>query len=156
MSRGSPRHPARLRLTGFSLVELSLVIAIVAVMGAVALPRYERSLDRYRADAAAKRVVAELDQIAVNASVTSLARTVVFTAGSGQFTVSSSGAVERTVDLTVEPYSATVTAASLGGDASLVYSGYGTPDSGGTITLKSGATTRTVTVSAVTGKATFQ
>src|SRR4051812_31276460 len=44
----------------FSLVEMTLVIATIAVLAAIGIPRYADAINRYRVDMAAKRIVADL------------------------------------------------------------------------------------------------
>src|SRR5438552_17658151 len=65
----------------FSLVELMLVMAIIAVVAAIAMPRYSASLARYRADMAARRIVAALALAQAKARATSSSQTITFTAG---------------------------------------------------------------------------
>lgn len=49
MRRGDgDRAHARAGAAGFSLIELIVVVAIIAVLLTIALPRYDRSLDRAR------------------------------------------------------------------------------------------------------------
>src|SRR5204863_23675 len=45
----------------FSLIEITLVLMVMGVLAALAVPRYASALARYRADAAARRIVADLD-----------------------------------------------------------------------------------------------
>ncbi len=45
---------------GFTLVELIVVLGIMAIVSMVALPRYTGAMARYRADAAARRIAADL------------------------------------------------------------------------------------------------
>src|SRR5688500_12739493 len=47
------------RARGFSLIELVLVVATIAVLSAIAVPKYADAMNRYRVDLAAKRVVAD-------------------------------------------------------------------------------------------------
>src|SRR5690349_12774102 len=63
----------------FSLIELVLVIAIIAVVGAIALPRYSNSLHNYRATLAAKRIATDLQMAQFRARALSTTRTVAFT-----------------------------------------------------------------------------
>ena len=45
---------------GFSLFELLIAMSVIAIIAAVAVPRYASSVGRYRAESAARRVAADL------------------------------------------------------------------------------------------------
>src|SRR5437763_12147293 len=69
----------------FSLIELMLVIAIIAVVSAMALPRYSNSLHAYRATMAAKRIASDLQLAQFRARSLSTTRTVTFTAAASSY-----------------------------------------------------------------------
>src|SRR5438093_1386153 len=58
------RHPNRRLSRGgrraFTIADIVLVTAIIAVLGAIAVPRYSLALARYRVAAAGQRVAADL------------------------------------------------------------------------------------------------
>jgi prepilin-type N-terminal cleavage/methylation domain-containing protein len=69
---------------GFSLLEVLLVLAIVAIFAAVAASRYGRASGRYRADLAARCITADLNLARSWAKTRSQSRPVVFNlAGNG-------------------------------------------------------------------------
>ena len=70
---------------GFSLLEVLLVLAIVAICAAVAAPRYGRASGRYRADLAARRVLADLRLAQSYAKTASASRTVSFATTTEQY-----------------------------------------------------------------------
>jgi type II secretion system protein H len=153
------RNPQFLR--GFTLLEVFLVLAIVAVFAAVAAPRYGRAAGRYRADLAARRVVADLRLAQSYAKAASAARTVSFLPATDRYQLigvpSPDGIVgDYTVDLSAEPYRADVVSASFNGGPQVVFSGWGWPTSGGTVVLSAGAERRTVVVNSTTGGISIQ
>lgn len=146
---------------GFSLLELLLVLAITATLTAMAIPRYQTSLARYRADLAAQRVVADLMQARTSAKTASASRTVAFSVAGNSYQIpqlsslnGSSGGYS--VILSERPYQVGLLSANFGDDAEIIYNGWGLPDSGGTVIFAIGTEQRTVTVDSETGRASVQ
>src|SRR2546423_1230735 len=135
------RGPARRR--GVTFVELVMVMGITGVFAAIALPRYSGAVARYRAEVAAKRIVADLGVAQARARQLSTSQTITFTPASNQYQIVGMTDPDRstatyTVTLSDSPYRTTLVSASLGGDTSLIFNGYGMPDSGGTIVVQAG------------------
>lgn len=146
---------------GLTLVELVMVIALTGIIAAIAMPRYGAALSRYRADLAAKRIVADLALAQHRARIAGASRTAVFNLAAHSYQLTSipdfkKPNIDYSVNLTQTPYVAALTSVNLGGDATITFNGYGTPDSGGTITLTSGSAQRSITVDPITGAATIQ
>ncbi|SRR5258706_4508562 len=144
---------------GFSLVELLLVLSIIAVLAGIAMPRYQTAISRYRVDAAAKRVAADLELARAEARRTSLSQTVTFDLSAGAYTVGTARRLDNRagayiVALGDEPYRAAIAAspAPFGGAARVTFNGYGAPDKGGAVTVQSGGFQKTVQVDAATGE----
>jgi len=137
-----------------------MVVMIGTVLATmVSFNYYGQALSRRRVDAAASRIVADLNLARTNAIHTSAARTVVFTAKG--YRLNGVAHPDRTlgdyaVDLSLEPYQARLVSVDLGGDQQVVFSIYGTPDSGGQVVLAVGEWTRTVTLDAQMGTASVQ
>jgi general secretion pathway protein H len=153
-------HPGNLRSAGFTLIELVIVVMIAAVMTGIAVGRYGQALARYRADSAARRIVADLALARSEAKTTGSNVTVSFDPVSNQYQISTipglnNAASGYSVALGETPYHSSLVSAVLGGDAAVVFNGHGVPDSGGTVVVQSGATERTVSLSADTGRATI-
>lgn len=142
-------------------MELVLVLLIVAVLGAIAAPRYGASIARYRADMAARRIAADLALAQANARTTSSSRSVTFDATTHSYRLDGTADPDRptqtyTVRLQDAPYHATLLPPTLGGDQRLVFNGFGVPDSAGAIVIQCGAVTRTVELDATTGSTTIR
>ena len=152
--RGAGAWPA------FTLVELVLVIATIAVLAAIAVPRYADATARYRVELAAKRVVADLMLARSNARATSGVQVVDFASPPGGYTLPGvaapdGAAGDYVVRLADEPYRSSVTGASFGepAAASVRFDRYGSPDVGGTVVVTSGRYQKTVYVDAASGRA---
>jgi len=146
---------------GFSLVELIIVLVILGVVAAIAAPRYASALCRYRADCAARRIVADLGLAQARARQTSQGQTLVFDLAANQLRIAGLPDLDRhssdyTVRLGGAPYQAKIVSADFGGDSTIVFNGYGIPDSGGSVVVEVGDVQRTVVVSPATGKAQVQ
>ncbi len=146
---------------GFSLFEVFLVLAIVAVVAAVAAPRYGRASGRYRADLAARRVMADLRLAQSCAKAASSSRTVSFSTATGQYQLLNVPAPDGApgdyrVVLSAEPYQADLTNANFDGSPQVIFNGWGLPNKGGTVMLSAGGEQRTVVVDGVTGRISVQ
>jgi type II secretory pathway pseudopilin PulG len=153
------RRPAA--APAFSLVELVLCGVIVALLAAVALPRYASALTRFELDAAARRVAADVDLARSAAAAGSRSVEIQFLTDTDQIHIVNLPGLdgpdtEYRSNLAAEPYRTDLATADLGGDNTLTFDGYGRPDSGGSVTLVRGAAHRTVTVDPDTGKAVVQ
>ena len=146
---------------GFHLIELVLVLALIATLTAIAAPRYSGAVIRYRASAAAQRIVADIALARSEARTKSAAQTVEFDVNNDSyllFNVSSLDDVNAhyLIDLTESPYHADLISADFGGTATLTIDGYGRPVSGGVIVVRVGSTDKTISVDSESGKATVQ
>jgi prepilin-type N-terminal cleavage/methylation domain-containing protein len=140
----------------FSLVEMVLVVAIIAVASAIAVPRYASSIARYRAETAARRVAADLALAAAHAADAGKPQAVVFVARSyllpGMPHLDGKGYGDYTVDLGSEPYNVTRVAAEFGGDAQVKFDLYGAPDTGGSVVIEVGDSRRVVVLHPDSGR----
>jgi Tfp pilus assembly protein FimT len=145
-----------------TLADVVLVVAIIAVLGAIAVPRYSLALARYRVAAAGQRIAADI----------LLAQTVGRTSSAGQavsFSVSSNNyqlpgyssflgggtQASYTVSLAADPYQATLVSASFNGNSQITFDRFGQPDNAGTVVVQVGSQQKTITVD-TTGKVTVQ
>ncbi len=148
----------------FTLVELVMVLVIIVVTSAIAIPRFANTTQNYRASVAAQRVAADLGMAQARANMTSSTITVTFTPGTGRYTISNTpdlktGASTYSVDLADRPFDATIADTILGGTttttgtSTLSFNGFGAPSAGGTITIAARAVKTTVTIDGASGKA---
>ena len=149
------------RSRAFSLVELVMVIGIISVIAAIAIPAYARSLQRYAIDAAAQRIVSDLAFAQNLANSTSSTQAVSFAPASATYQVAGMPDPDHllsayTVNLAATYSGVALQSANFAGLTQISFDGYGVPKQGGTVVLVLGDLQRTITVDISTGKATVQ
>jgi prepilin-type N-terminal cleavage/methylation domain-containing protein len=161
-SGSSPSNRRGSQSPAFSLIELILVLSILSVSAAVVLPRYSGALATYRTEATARRIAADLRAAQASARASSSTRSLVFTTGVrvAQYEIPEQadrdlGKDVYVVDLTKTPYHARFTAIDLGGDKTIIFNGFGSPDSGGEIYVQCERVQRRLTIDADTGEVTI-
>ncbi len=139
---------------GFTLVELAVVIAVLAVISAVAIPRFASASARSRLDAAAARVVQDIAVSAASAQAMGSDRQMVFDAPTDQYLLvgvrTRGGGTFRSVRLGDPPYETNIVSATFEGSPLLRLSGYGVPETTGTINLAVGRQGKRIVLNAGT------
>ena len=159
--RPASRGGRRATRAGFSLFELVIAMSVIGILAAVAVPRYASSVGRYRADAAARRVAADLALARAKARAASAGQSVTFNTTAGSYTVSGARNLDHpkalyTVDLAGDPYCVTIGYADFGGAPQAQFDMFGTPLFGGKVTVYAGPFARTVSLVKEDGSVTVQ
>jgi prepilin-type N-terminal cleavage/methylation domain-containing protein len=146
---------------GFSLFELLFVISIIAIVAAIAVPKYGRSVARYRAECAARRVAADLALAKSTAKAVSADRSITFNTVAGSYTLASVRHLDHrtepyTVTLIDAPYHADIYYADFGGAPQAVFDMYGAPKWSGKVVVRVGEFEQTVSLSRDDGEITIE
>lgn len=143
--------------TGFSLVELVVVLTIVAITSAIALPRYSSSLGRYRVDIAARRIAADLELAKARARATGQFRNVIFSTSTATYSIFEEAALEPSsnryrVNLAEEPFRVGFDTLTISdGTNRVTFDGFGQPSQNFSLTLSAAGHWRIVTVDRSSG-----
>ena len=138
----------------FSMVELVIVLAIVGVTSAIALPRYLSSTMRVKVDGAARKVVADIERLRDRARQQGREQRMYFgDAGYVLVTTDDSGTeLKEQVDLTLEPYRVGIKAQVIT-DRGLTFDSLGRAGTPLVIYVTNGDYTRGVSFDPTSGKA---
>jgi len=136
---------------GFSLFELLIAMSVIAIIAAVAVPRYASSVGRYRAESAARRVAADLTLAQAKARAASGVQFVSFNTAAGSYTIAGVADLNHpkspyTVNLAGDPYRVTIGYADFGGAPQAQFDMFGNPAFGGTVKLYAGSYSSTVSL----------
>lgn len=151
----------KLSARGFSLLEIAIVVLIVGVVATIAVPRYANALARYRIDAAARRIVADIEYARQRSRSSSTSTKVHFMVVPDiVHLIGVPGQDDPSVDyetkLREAPYHVAIDSVDFGGDNKIIFDGYGVPDSGGFVQIIVGTEVRKVSVDVNSGEVTIQ
>ncbi len=150
-----PHDAARRR--AFSLIEMTIVVVIIGVVVAVAVPRFANSLSTQRADAAARAVAADVQRAVDMARSTSAPVTIVFDTDHDTYqvagmTLADQGGGSDRRNLAAEFPGVSLAICDFGGSSTLTIDGFGSPTSSGEIVLKKNDEVRTLLFDRSTGQ----
>lgn len=146
---------------GFSLLELIVVVVILAIISAIAAPRYSMAIQRYRLEMAANRVAADISLAKSYARAKGSSATISFSVSGSTYSIAGLTSTERLgeahgVNLSRDPFGVSIQSVDFAGTNTLTIKGYGTPTSGGTVRLRLGDLTKVITVTAGSGEVSVQ
>jgi type IV fimbrial biogenesis protein FimT len=152
----------RCRWAGFSLTEAVVVMAIMAVLSAIAIPRFANSLQAKAVDLAARRLAADLRLAQAQAIKTVHQQNMTFSVVSNSYTLVDMPHPDHpsrtyTVKLGDPPFEgARMTSVDFGGLTTLTFDRFGGPSSPGTVVITLQGRQKTVRVGAGSGRVTIE
>jgi type II secretory pathway pseudopilin PulG len=157
MQSGHGRRGARFTRPALTMLDLITVVVILGVISVIAIPRYADFVAQQRLNAAVRRVSTDLELAQQEARFTGTSRTVTFDVAANRYSLEGTKDIDHPTEPYVvylgrEPYRVTMASADFGGDADIVFNGYGVPDSGGSVILRIGKRQSAVTVDVETGR----
>lgn len=114
-----------------------MVIVIISVLGALAIPRFSQAAERQRLEASADRVMADFALAQDRARAASQSVTILFEPDLGTYTFNAVGGDANTVNLGQSPYGVKITTAEFGADSEAQFNAFGVPVDTGKVALTS-------------------
>lgn len=156
------RRSTRTTRTAFTLIEISVVLLLMSILAAVALPRWTEAMDEFRATSAARRLAADLALAQTTAVTASRNQTVALSISGHYYDLINVSSLEQTANvyrtrLSEAPYrSRLVSLFGLSTDQQVIFNGFGLPNRGGSIVIACGSKQRTVVLDSDTGRTQLQ
>lgn len=149
---------------GFTLIDLTLTMFIIGLFAAIAMPRYGELVTRFRLQAAADRVAADLQFARHQAKLQGSSQSVVFDTAANRYELTGLKDLDHpenpyAVGFSQDGSTTTLTSVSFGAsgaDALIVFDIYGRPDFGGSLVIEADGHQRTISVDGTTGAVEIQ
>jgi len=140
-----------MRRSGFTLLELVIVVLILSITTSVAAPRYLDALSNFRCEATARRIAADIRHSRQQAQKTSASQSVVFDVSNNLVNMPSIADIDHRGEdyqfrLGQSEYQATLVSADFSGSSTLTFDIYGRPASSGTVMVSVGNNQRSIAV----------
>jgi type IV fimbrial biogenesis protein FimT len=150
---------ANRRRGALTIIELVIVVMIMGIMAAVAMPTFFESLLYHRVESAARRLKSDLELARHTARLKSAAQSITFTGASYALSAAVEGLDDPNatyaVDLSAAPFELSSVTANFNGSNTISFDGYGAPSSSGTVVLTLQGHRSTVTLDGTTGEVTI-
>ncbi len=148
------------RKSGFTLVEIIIVVVILAIAAALAVPMLSSGSDM-QLRSAANMIAADLEYAKSMAITTGQNHTVDFDVANDQYEIRDAGGIviahpvkagfDYQIDIREQLDQVDLSAANFDSNPQVIFDSLGSPDNGGTVTLTASGYSMTVDVEPITG-----
>ena len=138
------------RASAFTILELVMVLSIMAMFSAMAVPRFANFFAHQRVESAVRRIEIDLALARRQAKLTGARRTVAFYIAKDLYTLpgisdpNHPSLTTYVVKLSQAPYEVKIVSADFGGTPVAAFDGYGAPLHRGTVVIEVGAFQKTI------------
>lgn len=137
----------------FSFAEIIIVVLVIGILAAAAVPKYQESLAINSLSSSARRVAADIRLTKSTAMTNSANRTIKFSTEDSTYQLidivdASTHSADNIVELNEALYRSFISAALFEGASDLTFNGFGLPGASGFVRLNSGKYYQQITVSA--------
>ncbi len=133
---------SRSHRSAFTLIELAIVVLIMAILAALAIPRFTEALKQQRLESATARISADLRLAQRVARSTGRDQTVAFDLDLDGYYIFpdvrdwKSRPDAYQVELSQPPYGAQIVSAEFNGRSAVIFDGFGQPNTGGRVVVQ--------------------